>query len=161
MQKNMWCTMLILIPIMLEDNIMWSRDEMFNSYHNVLNQHGELQHHGDQVTIVKSLCSVDWTTSIGWSPKLSMLSYHNYVWQLSALLQPCKADHHHGWGHRRWSSIYKRAAAEAVADAGAAGSCGRPSEAWGSQGRSCHCRTLLYLNIDPRDKNALTKHEVE
>ena len=106
MQKNMWCTMLILIPIMLEDNIMRSRDEMCNFHNNVLHQHGELQHHGDQVTIVKSLCSVDWTTSIGWSPKLSMLSYHNYVWQLSALLQPCKADHHHGWGHRRGSSIY-------------------------------------------------------
>ena len=57
--QDMWCTMLILIPIMLEDNIMWSRDEMFNSYHNVLNQHGELQHHRDQVTIVNSLCSVD------------------------------------------------------------------------------------------------------
>ena len=104
----MWCTMLILIPIMLEDNIMWSRDEMFNSYHNVLNQHGELQHHQDQVTIVNSLCSVDWTTSISWSPELSMLSYHNYVWQLSALLQPCKADHHHGWGRRRWSGINTR-----------------------------------------------------
>ena len=51
--------MLILIPIMLEDNIMRSRDEMCNFHNNVLHQHGELQNHGDQVTIVKSLCSVD------------------------------------------------------------------------------------------------------
>ena len=35
------------------------------------------------------------------------LADHNYIWQLSALLQPCKADHHHGWGHGRGSSINK------------------------------------------------------